>query len=491
MTPIEMKNMQCCFLCEILPIRFFFIFGLGLAASNVFGNKTVDIVINPDVMIGEIKAINGGTLSPVADNKILDLREEFGALEIPYVRLHDAPWLNDYVVDIHTIFSNFSLDPKDPKNYDFRKTDHFIQQILETDTRIIFRLGESIEHTDRKYYVNPPLDPYKWVEVCAAIIRHYNRKWADGFSYNIQYWEIWNEPDIEKMWVGSDREFFELFKITSLRIKREFEDISVGGPALSNPLDYDLSPSQFFTDFLKYMKQYNVPLDFLSWHNYDSDPQNLVKRVDVVRNYLNKEGFEETEMHLNEWNYIPEDNWDAIYDKSFQGEPRRRFYEKQSGPEGAAFVASVLILLQDRPVDIVNYYTTTAGLFGIFSDYGECRKTYYAFKAFAELKNKTHYRIHTNFTNANDLSVLASSNEERSRISIMISNFHGDPTEVRILDGRLLYDAKYEIEVYLLDEQFDLKKIDNQTSKKSTEEITSVTIKSNSVMLIKLTNNAG
>ena len=27
------------------------------------------------------------------------------------------------------------------------------------------------------------------------VIKHYNSGWANGYHYNIKYWEIWNEPD--------------------------------------------------------------------------------------------------------------------------------------------------------------------------------------------------------------------------------------------------------------------------------------------------------
>ncbi|MBI4578450.1 MAG: hypothetical protein HY718_02035 [Planctomycetes bacterium] len=36
----------------------------------------------------------------------------------------------------------------------------------------------------------------KWAKICVNIIRHYNEGWADGFHYNIRYWEIWNEPNV-------------------------------------------------------------------------------------------------------------------------------------------------------------------------------------------------------------------------------------------------------------------------------------------------------
>ena len=42
-----------------------------------------------------------------------------------------------------------------------------------------------------------PKDFKKWAVICEHIIRHYTEGWADGFFYDMPYWEIWNEPDLD------------------------------------------------------------------------------------------------------------------------------------------------------------------------------------------------------------------------------------------------------------------------------------------------------
>ena len=81
---------------------------------------------------------------------------------------------------------------------------------------ILADLGESIEHTKRKYHVHPPRDPAKWAAACCGIIRHYNAGWANGFKHGIVYWEIWNEPENRPaMWTGSDEQFLELYAVAA------------------------------------------------------------------------------------------------------------------------------------------------------------------------------------------------------------------------------------------------------------------------------------
>jgi hypothetical protein len=139
---------------KAIIVRYFVIFFSVYVCSNcnALAQHEVNVEIRTDDVIGKIRALNGGTLSPVCNLKLLDLSREFKELQIPLVRLHDAPYVNDNVVDIHTIFRDFRLDPMDESNYDFRKTDDYIASILKTGTKIIFRLGESIEHTKKNYY---------------------------------------------------------------------------------------------------------------------------------------------------------------------------------------------------------------------------------------------------------------------------------------------------------------------------------------------------
>lgn len=430
--------------------------------GNALAQGGVNVEIKSGRETGRIRALNGGALSPVCNLKLLDLSEEFKELHIPLIRLHDAPWFNDNVVDIHTIFSDFRRDPADEQNYDFRKTDDYIKSIIKTGTGIVFRLGESIEHTEVNYYVNPPADFKKWAEICCGIIRHYNNGWANGSHHNIKFWEVWNEPDEQgKMWTGTEKQFIDFYAVAAKRIKAEFPDVMVGGPAFSHPFlfqDGKYVPSNMATSFLSYCRDKSIPLDFFSWHSYDANPWAAVNRASLVRDLLDKFGFKKTENHMNEWNYIPGEKWDLLMDKEFQGRLRSEAYAGQYGCKGASFIANVLMLLQDAPVDMANYYTTTAGLFGVFSEYGEPRKSYYAFKAFAELL-KTPVRVETNYNKADSVVVCSGVNSERSRLTILASNFSSKARKInfKLPDNSLGNSIK--VAVYIIDETHDLAKI--------------------------------
>ncbi|HWI58089.1 MAG TPA: hypothetical protein VNZ22_12745, partial [Bacillota bacterium] len=219
---------------------------------------------------------NGG---PISYGGMVEASHWHREAGFPLLRLHDCQWPEPAVVDIHTLFRDFRNDPQDPSNYYFSRTDDYLGAIVKSGAKIFYRLGESIEHSQRKYDVHPPKDYDKWAQICLGIIRHYNEGWADGFHYNIEYWEIWNEPEIRpQMWSGTDADYYRLYATTAQAIKRQFPHLKVGGPAAAHAGNFkngQFEPTPFVAGLLKHCQEQSVPLDFFSWHRYAADPQDL------------------------------------------------------------------------------------------------------------------------------------------------------------------------------------------------------------------------
>ncbi|MBQ3005118.1 MAG: hypothetical protein IJD88_04230, partial [Clostridia bacterium] len=149
---------------------------------------------------------------------------------IPYARNHDASieysYGGEHIVDIIAIFPDFDADVNDPASYDFHLTDEYLQTTLEAGTKIFYRLGNKIEHWSKKYGTVKPKDYKKWAQICEHIIMHYNEGWADGYHWDIEYWEIWNEPDLredgaahKETWGGTKAEFFDFYEIAAKHLK--------------------------------------------------------------------------------------------------------------------------------------------------------------------------------------------------------------------------------------------------------------------------------
>jgi len=312
--------------------------------------------------IKPMNAVNNGPIIAGNDQTRGD-SIAYEAANIPYARNHDAAFCSTYggehAVDVLNIFPNFDADVDDPKSYDFVLTDHYIEQTLSVKTETFYRLGHKIEHNIKKYGTLPPKDFYKWAQICEHIIRHMNEGWANGHHYNIQYWEIWNEPDGQLdnepnhlTWGGTERQFYDLFEVTAKHLKKCFPNLKIGGPAIAFRMDWS-------ERFLLEMKARQVPMDFFSWHIYTTDPHEMIERGNIVQDLLKKSHYEGIESICNEWNYVKGWTDDFIYS-----------LEQIISLKGAAFVASCMCLSQESPIDMLMYYDARPCAFnGLFNFY--------------------------------------------------------------------------------------------------------------------------
>lgn len=339
------------------------------------------ITLHPETVIGQIKrmhAVNNGPARSRIDNC-----DDYARAGIPYARNHDASYCeeygNEHCVDVIGIFPDFDADPYDEASYDFAITDAYLRITLEAGTKIFYRLGNRIEHACKKYGTRPPKDFHKWAVICEHIIRHYNEGWANGFHWNIEYWEIWNEADLDHddsdnklCWGGTAEQFYEFYRIAALHLKKCFPQLKIGGPAAAWPQNPWLE--RFFAAMTEGER---VPLDFYSWHTYCYEPEKVTDGAVFVRNQLDRWGYTETESICNEWNYI----------ERFSGEEFRHSISVIIGMKGAAFTASVMTKSQNAPVDMLMYYDARPCIFnGLFDVYTLLPlKGYYPFYMWNEL----------------------------------------------------------------------------------------------------------
>ncbi len=312
-----------------------------------------------------LNATNGGPWHKRhANDQYRSNFSDYKAARIPYSRNHDSAvhgvYGGPYSHDITCIFPNFDADPEDPASYDFACTDEAILVCLDAGTETFFRLGQTIEHQIKKHGTLPPKDFHKWAVICEHIIRHYNEGWANGHHLNIQYWEIWNEPDLDtddssnkRTWGGTKAQFFDLYEIAAKHLKGCFPHLKIGGPALAGNLIWA-------KDFLCEMQRRNVPLDFFSWHIYCTEPTPMIQKAEAVKTLLTQYGYSDAETILNEWNYVK--GWTDEFKYSIQS---------IHGIKGAAFVMACLCEAQrSDAIDMLMYYDTRPSAFcGAFDFY--------------------------------------------------------------------------------------------------------------------------
>ena len=290
--------------------------------------------------------------------------EYYKAAGFPYSRNHDSGvngiYGGPYSHDISKIFPCFDADENDPESYDFACTDEAILCCLEAGTKTFFRLGETIEHQIKKHATLPPKDFNKWARICEHIIRHYTEGWANGFKHDMEYWEIWNEPDLygddstnKRTWGGTKAQFFDLYEITAKHLKKCFPHLKIGGPAHAWDLEWS-------AEFLAEMKKRNVEIDFYSWHGYWKEPAKMLEKGNAVKQHLLDNGYDKAESILDEWNYVKD--WRVNFQYTV---------DVIRGLKGSAFEMAMMITGQKAPcVDMMMYYDTRPGIWcGAFDFY--------------------------------------------------------------------------------------------------------------------------
>ncbi|MBQ2757556.1 MAG: hypothetical protein IJF31_03640 [Clostridia bacterium] len=385
---------------------------------------------------------------------------------IPYSRLHDVggAYGGNRFVDIPNLFRNFDADENDPESYDFAFTDILLEALAAYGVEPIFRLGVTIENQAhiKAYRINPPKDFAKWARICEHVVRHYNEGWANGYHYNIKYWEIWNEPENglpgqNQMWTGTAEQLYELYDVTAKHLKSCFGDtIKVGGYGASGMYaiyyhperfgvegvtarepderyEKDMYRLDFFNGFLQYIKDHGSPIDFFSWHSY----ANLKKTLHIaeyIDRRLNDFGFTDLETHCNEWNNAQERH---LIGTSY----------------ASAMTAATMLAFHATRTNVMCYYDIRLG----GSTYAGCfdhqtyapLATYYVFPAFGELYGLGTQAAHTATGDTNGLYALAAT--DGTRKAMLISNVAEKAKEITT-------DLGEGFTVYLIDQDHMLDK---------------------------------
>lgn len=433
------------------------------------------IHIDPARVCGNIKQMHGVGQPPLMwlDTSMFKYLTE---ANIPYSRLHDvAGWFGgNMFVDIPNVFRDFSADENDPESYDFTFTDILVNDLMKAGCEPIYRLGVTIEnfHEIKAYRIFPPADFNKWARICEHIIRHYNEGWANGYHYNIKYWEIWNEPDGHKdqshnaMWKGTKEEFFELYRVTSKHLRDCFgQSIKIGGygscgfyvardmqdvTGAAFGTDRVLTDWEkrityfvdFFRDFIAVVKAENLPFDFFSHHSYASTDGNI-KMQAYCEKLLEEAGFGDVEIHLNEWNTNPSNK------------------DRGTSLACAGAVAN-MCAMQNTKMSVMCYYDARVGVSaygGLFNPLTrEPFCAYYGFKAFGKL-----YALGTQIecTCDND-KVYALAAKDGKTAAILLSNLGEDTTvEIPCADcfkAYLIDENNSFTEIEVQNNCFDLKR---------------------------------
>ncbi|MDP2940800.1 MAG: hypothetical protein Q8N85_00890 [Candidatus Omnitrophota bacterium] len=161
-----------------------------------------------------------------------------------------------------------------------------------------------------------PWDLRAFKELVKALMRDLNCQ----KRYNIWY-EVWNAPDLEDFFLGRKQEYLNLYRVVAESAQELEEEtkahILVGGPSTSwwfqNFADNTiLTPEHsLIYELIKFCYRNRLPLDFISWHGFSSDPavekENTIYKksaLGLIRNWLSYFNFgRDIPLIVDEWNF--------------------------------------------------------------------------------------------------------------------------------------------------------------------------------------------
>lgn len=162
------------------------------------------------------------------------------------------------------------IEHNDALLYSFYNIDKIFDFVVDIGMRPLVELGfmpralASGDETVFRYAANvtPPKDYAQWAELIRRLTAH----WIARYGYaEVRNWhfEVWNEPNLEAFWSGTQAEYFKLYKSTVAAIKGVDAELKVGGPATAK--------NAWITDFVEFCADQQIACDFVSTHHYPTD----------------------------------------------------------------------------------------------------------------------------------------------------------------------------------------------------------------------------
>jgi xylan 1,4-beta-xylosidase len=188
------------------------------------------------------------------------LRRCHTELGFRHVRFHDI--LSD---DMGTL-----MDENDQLLYSFFNADQICDYLLSIGVKPFVELsfmpstlssgGTTVFHYAAN--VTPPKDYAEWGSFIGRLVRHWVRRYGID-EVASWYFEVWNEPNLEAFWTGTQAEYFRLYQVTAQAIKDVDGRLQVGGPATAS--------NAWIAEFIDFCSAGELPVDFVSTHHYPTD----------------------------------------------------------------------------------------------------------------------------------------------------------------------------------------------------------------------------
>ena len=202
---------------------------------------------------------------------------------------------------------------------------------------------------------SPPWDLKAFKELIKSAIRILSCQ----KKYNIWY-EVWSAPDSDYFFLGRKQEYLNLYQAVAESINElEAETkihIPIGGPSVSqwfsNVEGNNIATPEksLIYELIKFCSAYHLPLDFISWHGYSSDPQ--TEKEATIYNKIPLALIRDWLSYFNLDKNIPliVDEWNFDRDANMLPERQERSYV------GASYIPARLKNMYEAGIDYQLYF---------------------------------------------------------------------------------------------------------------------------------------
>ena len=129
--------------------------------------------------------------------------------------------------------------------------------------------------------ITPPKDYKKWEALIRNLVLHFTERYGED-EVAKWYFEVWNEPNLDGFWSGTQEDYFKLYKYSVQAIKSVNPEYRVGGPATAG--------AAWVPEMINFCSENALPLNFISTHAYG-----------VKQGYLDEFGTTGTILDKNIW----------------------------------------------------------------------------------------------------------------------------------------------------------------------------------------------
>ena len=246
---------------------------------------------------------------------------------------------------------------------------------------------------------NQPVDPAIFAAAVTGMVSRVVEGTGDGLGEqrprNVDYWEFWNEPEFGFFWepdLATDPDAFFNMAVATLQSLSTYRSASES--AAVQDLKFGLGSFASKNTAITVINSFdavNIPMDFISFHQYNDDPLVIVDAIESVNTTKeNSTNYTEIEIALAEWG----PNLDT----------RVADQEYATGMDAALHASTVIVLGTQVGLDrshkalFYNYHPAIA--FGLIHNDNQPRPLYRAYEMLENLIGNNNQMLSvTNLTN--------------------------------------------------------------------------------------------